>query len=47
MEAVVKKSACACNAFMNDDKEAAERGTVGMLITKMCDEVETAPCSTS
>ena len=41
MEAVREEINITCNAFMNDDKEAAERvAPLGMLITKMCDELK-------
>ena len=41
MEAVREEINITCNAFMNDDKEAAQRvAPLGMLISRMCDELK-------
>ena len=41
MEAVREEINITCNAFMNDDKEAAQRvSPLGVVITDMCDELK-------
>ena len=41
MEAVREEINVTCNAFMNDDKEAAQRvAPLGVVITRLCDELK-------
>ena len=41
MEAVREEINITCNAFLNDDKEAAQRvATLGVVITHLCDELK-------